>query len=472
MKLLLLLLLFAIFRCDCEYLIPSLTDWNTTNLDIEAFDLAASATKDFLYIGGGYLRETAPVTFTKQMKVYDFRNKAWQSSTIQNEKAMLASASNNDTALFVGGLDAARNYQDVDGFLNRISSSTFAPPLSLSLARFKIASASLEGVMAFAGGQTTFEGNGGPVANVDIYKPNPSNSAAFTYVQRSLSLARAGLAATGIGRKIYFAGGWTSFVDRGATAVTTVDVYDIDTNVLVPAGFALSIKRAGLAAATVGVYILFAGGWSGEASNRVDIVDFTNLNNPVIRQSAISEGRYHLASTTADNLAFFGGGQTNSPWSNALDIWSSITQTWTVSQLGQARSRLAACTIGNMVVFAGGKVSDTVASKRIDFVFLKPRVFTSTSASTSRPTLSTSRPTSASTSATLTRTSTSSTDRVSAQQTRGPTSSEITDNGALGATSSQNESNVIAKLLMIIVPIILVLTIVIIVIVILSLIHI
>jgi hypothetical protein len=54
-------------------------------------------------------------------------------------------------------------------------------------------------------------------------------------------------------------------------------------------------------------------------------------------------------------LAFFGGGQTSGNQSSkVVDIFNSISQTWSTSTLSQARIYFSATSIGEIVAFGGG----------------------------------------------------------------------------------------------------------------------
>jgi len=65
----------------------------------------------------------------------------------------------------------------------------------------------------------------------------------------------------------------------------------------------------------------------------------------------LSQGRYWLAATTVGNKALFAGG---SGASNVVDIYDADTNTWSTATLSQARSQLSATTVGNKAMFAGG----------------------------------------------------------------------------------------------------------------------
>ena len=41
-------------------------------------------------------------------------------------------------------------------------------------------------------------------------------------------------------------------------------------------------------------------------------------------------------------------------WSNAVDVYNSATGAWSTAQLSVARYNLAAASVGNVAIFAGG----------------------------------------------------------------------------------------------------------------------
>ena len=42
------------------------------------------------------------------------------------------------------------------------------------------------------------------------------------------------------------------------------------------------------------------------------------------------------------------------PWTNAVDLYNSATGAWSTAQLSVARYFLAAASVGNVAIFAGG----------------------------------------------------------------------------------------------------------------------
>ena len=173
----------------------------------------------------------------------------------------------------------------------------------------------------------------------------------------SLSEGRIGLVSASANNKIVFAGG---MVSGGYSS--RVDIYDITTHTWSTAELTQP-ERQGMAVATVGNKILFAGGGdndNGATTTRVDIYDA--LNN-TWSTAELSQGREYFAAATLGEKVFFAGGRTwqTSPsgfstWatSSVVDIYDNASNTWTTATLSESRSDLSATTIDNKIYFAGG----------------------------------------------------------------------------------------------------------------------
>lgn len=89
-------------------------------------------------------------------------------------------------------------------------------------------------------------------------------------------------------------------------------------------------------------------------SNAVDIYDMASGN---WSKEVLSIARDSLAATSVGNLAIFAGGCTAGVVaSSVVDIYNVSSKSWLPSfQLqGGARLGLAATTVGNLAIFAGG----------------------------------------------------------------------------------------------------------------------
>jgi hypothetical protein len=106
---------------------------------------------------------------------------------------------------------------------------------------------------------------------------------------------------------------------------------------------------------------IFAGGsldgTVNNCSNAVDIYDFSET--PVQRVATnhtLSQARTFLAAASVGDLAIFAGG-TNGNFLDTVDIYNSATATWSTAKLTQARAYLSATSVGTRAIFAGGRTS-------------------------------------------------------------------------------------------------------------------
>lgn len=112
----------------------------------------------------------------------------------------------------------------------------------------------------------------------------------------------------------------------------------------------LSVARRNLAAAAIGNYALFAGGYTGSYSSAVDV-----YNSSLTRTTttSLSQGRCSLSATIVGNYALFAGGYAAS-YSAIVDAYNSSLTRSTANPLTKARSALSGAHIGDYALFAGG----------------------------------------------------------------------------------------------------------------------
>ena len=115
------------------------------------------------------------------------------------------------------------------------------------------------------------------------------------------------------------------------------------------------------------------------ATNVSNLADIYDAYTGEWSTAALSQARGQLAATSVGPLAFFGGGEIDIPGaggttavssSNVVDIYNSSTNQWSTNALSQARSDLAATSVGNLAIFAGGidwiNGNDGVLSNAVD----------------------------------------------------------------------------------------------------------
>lgn len=165
-------------------------------------------------------------------------------------------------------------------------------------------------------------------------------------------------ASASLSSKVYFAGGTDDHWAYGGSLDGGME-YDPATNT--HRCFTLSVPRAFLAGATAGNKILFAGGVEvtryrdNPVYNTVDIYDGQTLTHTIAN---LSEARSHIAAVSLGTDAFFIGGKTKGGYSGKMDIFSSTYNTWRTVSLPRERAYAGAAIIGNKLFIAGGQNSN------------------------------------------------------------------------------------------------------------------
>ena len=265
----------------------------------------------------------------------------------------LAATTVENLAIFAGGVNAEAEISDrvdifeyQDGTLVRKEHN-----LKLSVGRQDLVATTVGNLAIFAGGT-----DGGYLDVVDVFAYQNG-----TLVKKEhnlkLSVGCSHLAATTVGNLAIFAGGMTSedFSD-------VIDVFAYQNGELVKKEHNLNLSeaRSRLAATTVGNFAIFAG---GSTPNYLDVVDvFAYQNGTLVRKELnlnLSEARSFFAATTVGDLAIFAGGfDDKDNYSDVVDVFEYQNGTLVKKEhdleLSVPRSRLAATTVGNLAIFAGG----------------------------------------------------------------------------------------------------------------------
>lgn len=225
----------------------------------------------------------------------------------------------------------------------------------LSLARFELAATSIGDYGVFAGGE---ENNSNYAVAVDAYNSNLTRFAPY-----NLAEGKTALTATSIGNYALFGGGKMPWGASGsveaynASLTKKTSMHD------------LSAARCYLAATSVGDYAIFAGGSTkdGGQYGQYAYVDYYN-SSLTVRDSAkaLSVARSDLAATTVGNYAIFAGGFDGYNPTSAVDFYTNSLTGGTADALAEARQMLAATTVGNYALFAGGHFSGTTYSTKVD----------------------------------------------------------------------------------------------------------
>ena len=321
---------------------------------------AAAAGNKILFAGGAIYNATYDVS--DRVDIYDVPSGTWTTAQLSEARNGLAGAAAGNKILFAGGYGHNGSFSSGSNTVDiyDVPSGTWTTA-QLSEARGSLAGAAAGNKILFAGGF----GDNGISKTVDIYDV-PSN----TWTTAQLSEARQYLAAGAVGSKVLFAGGDSdlNFVYNGVYQglSKTVDIYDAVSNTWTTAQ--LSEARTGLGVAMAGNRVFFAGGQGKNGASQT--VDIYEIPSNLWTTARLSEGRVGVSGAGAGNNVVFGGGYKvlfpsgggsgNGSFdvgaSDAVDIYTISSNTWTQSRLSEAREFPAAAGAANKILFAGGVI--------------------------------------------------------------------------------------------------------------------
>ncbi|MDB5323884.1 MAG: kelch repeat-containing protein [Phycisphaerales bacterium] len=273
--------------------------------------------------------------------VYDATTGVWSRAMLSQHRTAIAATTVGTKALFAGGGDGFTLYDTVDIYDDATGRWSTA---KLSQARQAPAATSV-GTKAFFAGGVPEESR-----RLDIY-----DDATDTWSTGKLSRPHV-TAATTVGHLAFFAGGR----EADGSPSNVVDVYNARTGhwstktLPSPANFDQGT--------TVGSKAMFAGGTVPDGHGNQVPSDVVNIYDAMTGQwslAHLSQARFVLAATTVGDKAMFAGGtyvDADGAYqgSAVLDVYDSSTGEWSTTQLAQPRAQLGATTVGDTAFFAGG----------------------------------------------------------------------------------------------------------------------
>ena len=167
----------------------------------------------------------------------------------------------------------------------------------------------------------------------------------------NLSEARWGMAVASAGNMILFAGG-VSFSDNNTSKV---DIYNLTTNTWSEAD--LCVPRFGIAAVASGNKIFFGGGEIGDGTWPVDSVDIYDVSTGIWTVEHLSTPGCFMAAATVGNKIFFAGGDggfASYSRDSIVDIYDMDSQNWSTKSLSERRQNTVATTANEKIYFTGG----------------------------------------------------------------------------------------------------------------------
>ena len=311
----------------------------------------SSSQSGYALFGGGYFSP-------QRVDAFDTTLTRSIPTELSQSKTEFAATTVGTYALFGGG-NGNNNYSNgIDAYDQTLIRST--PTDSLSQARAALAATRVENYCLFGGGRdytsgwryfSTVDGYDQTLTKVTPLDPlskGRAYPAATTVAPTGGSSPQSGYA--------LFGGGYNN-----SDSSAVVDAYDQTLTRVTPPD-PLSQKRLDPAATAIatagGGYALFAGGRSSGSFAGYLTVDAYDTSLTRTMPAGLSQARSFLAAATVGNYALFGGGR-NGPRSTdilaTVDAYdTSLTRTMPAG-LSKARAYLAAATVGNYALFGGGE---------------------------------------------------------------------------------------------------------------------
>lgn len=266
-------------------------------------------------------------------------------------RAMIEVVSAGDKVMFAGGKYGYFADPQYTKSVNVYNATTNTwSTWNMGTAREVGGAAAIGGKAVFAGG-TGRSDIAGPVYmynKVDIF-----DVATGARTSGKLSKGRSNIAAGAAGNKIVFAGGWYWDMMYSVLPANTVDIYDVVTGVWTKT--TLSKKRENIAVAVIGDKILFAGGTgSMGAVTNVDMYNSTTNTWSVSYMPAAGDG---MKSAVIGSDAYFGGGITGP--GNMLYKYNSVAGTWSSITIPTSLTGFSMSVINGRLIIAGGTIPGT-----------------------------------------------------------------------------------------------------------------
>lgn len=189
-------------------------------------------------------------------------------------------------------------------------------------------------------------------AKATYQKETPTSGVVWLKNAEPLSVGRRYMAGAANGKFAVFAGGES----RSSYATNLVDAFD---NTLVRSSpTSLPARTAKEIGVQFGENAVFAGGFEGTWNSEVDIV--VSYNNNLVQQSVspLSQPRRDFAAASGATHCIMGGGIYASTVVKNTDAYDANFTKVSIEELSVKRIDLAAGTINNYILFAGGRTDD------------------------------------------------------------------------------------------------------------------
>lgn len=261
------------------------------------------------YFAGGDVMNALQITESDEVSILTYEGE-WRPSTMKlsEPRTRFAGGLAGSRMLFAGGYSQGAYLSSVDIFnLNQNYDHTVD---RLLVPRADLASATVNNYIFFAGGRN----ENGPCSEVEIYDVNKNYWITDNNAVSSLSEPRFGLSAESTNGLVLFAGGETSYGYSRRVDIYNVNMREWSTD-------NLSEARTGMAVTKSGNFILFAGGKNGENSYSKVVDIYDTRQGKFVQSLHLREARAYATALTIENRVYVIGGLSADGPSQIIDIF-------------------------------------------------------------------------------------------------------------------------------------------------------
>ena len=314
--------------------------------------VAAASVGNKILFAGGYISGT-PSSSSSRVDIFDITTNTWTTAELSQAREALTTAVLGNKIFFAGGYDQSGFGSSRVDIYDAIADTWTTA--DLSYARGEMTGAVAGNKVLFAGGFNSGNGIADPYpGTVDIYDAS-NNSWSRSYLTDRPAGTTLGIAATVIGDKIYFAGGYDPFFGR---STSKINIYDASNNTWSTSD--LSIARGYMASIAVGNKNYWAGG-SSKTDTTNEVVEIRDMNSGSSTFDCLFQPNAFFSAVLKDNkIVFFTG---DGAEKNKFDIYDIATNTWSIGVLPQSITGAAIISVNNTIYVAGGDINGVLSNQ-------------------------------------------------------------------------------------------------------------
>lgn len=306
--------------------------------------------------------------------IYDISTQSWVSSSLSHP-AGNATAVLGSKIYFAGGNyngSFSTSVEVYDAETNKWATMTL-PPFAGRRGAVDVAAAAGDKVLFVSGTESTGPPSYTTFTIVDIYDANKNKWRTDTLHNRThkapqTSMSDAGISATVIGSKIFFAGNASDWLGFNFGSISsTINIYDAVSDRWSASN--LSVKRGFMAAIAIGNKNYWAGGVNDYGGSWTNLLEVRDMNTGVSTFGCLSDVNAQFSAVQKGNKIIFftsvfaPGNAVPSYTRNKFDIYDLATNSWSIGMLPVTIHGSAIISVNNTIYVAGGYVNGALSNQ-------------------------------------------------------------------------------------------------------------